>query len=103
MDEYRLRLHGVVPMNQGHARKKRGPASPENRSDDRFTLPACEQELEKAQTLLVDALRRYADFFDYAPTGFAKFDPQGIIRDINLTGADLLGVERGKLSGRDFA
>src|SRR5215467_1504628 len=41
----------------------------------------------------------YADLYDFAPVGFASLDRSGVVRDINLTGAQLLGRERGGLVG----
>jgi PAS domain S-box-containing protein len=67
--------------------------------------PEAESELELQETrrLLVESLHRYADFFDFAPVGFARFDRKGIVRDINMTGAAMLGEERPELIDRDFA
>src|SRR5262245_51103577 len=41
----------------------------------------------------------YADLYDFAPVGFATLDRAGIVRDINLTGAYLLGHDRAGLLG----
>ena len=40
---------------------------------------------------------RYADLFDFSPTGFLVLDRQGILKDVNLTGARMLGAERKRL------
>src|SRR5262245_66363304 len=41
----------------------------------------------------------YADLYDFAPVGFASLDRAGIVRDINLTGAHVLGHDRAGLLG----
>ena len=45
-----------------------------------------------------DALRsRYADLYDFAPTGYCTVDLLGLIRQINLAAAILLGVKRSEV------
>jgi diguanylate cyclase (GGDEF)-like protein/PAS domain S-box-containing protein len=47
-----------------------------------------------------DALRdRYADLYDFAPLGYFTLDAQGVIIDLNLAGAVLLGI-KGSQKGR---
>jgi len=41
----------------------------------------------------------YADLYDFAPVGYVTFDAKGCIREINLAGAALLGMERPRLLG----
>ncbi len=60
-------------------------------------------ELRQAQERLEEARERYADLYDFAPVGYATLDRAGIIRDINLTGAALLGAPRGDLIGRSLS
>ncbi|MGA7750028.1 MAG: diguanylate cyclase [Gallionella sp.] len=42
-------------------------------------------------------LLRYIDFYDFAPVGYLTLTDKGLISEINLTGAALLGMERNKL------
>lgn len=58
------------------------------------------RELRQAQERLEEARERYADLYDFAPVGYATLHPTGHIRDINLTGATLLGAARDDLIGR---
>ncbi|MFW6114051.1 MAG: sensor histidine kinase [Actinomycetota bacterium] len=61
------------------------------------------RELRKVQQELEESRNRYADLYDFAPVGYASLDGKGVIRDINLTGSTMLGVERGRLIGMPFA
>ena len=45
----------------------------------------------------------YAELYDYAPVGYFTFDAHGVIREVNLSGAQLLGVERQQLTNKPFA
>ncbi|HSJ99862.1 MAG TPA: ATP-binding protein [Kofleriaceae bacterium] len=58
------------------------------------------RELQQAQERIEEARERYADLYDFAPVGYATLHPTGHIRDINLTGATLLGAARDDLIGR---
>ena len=50
-------------------------------------LRASQQELEQAR-------ERYVDFYDFAPVGYLTLNDRGMISEINLTGAAMIGVER---------
>lgn len=50
-----------------------------------------------------DALgERYADIYDFAPVGYFTLDQQGVIVDLNLAGAILLGIKRTEKSRHRF-
>jgi PAS domain S-box-containing protein len=61
------------------------------------------RELRESQELLEESRSRYADLYDFAPVGYCTFDSGGRIREINLTGAALLGAPRDTLIGRPFS
>lgn len=51
-----------------------------------------------------DSLReRYADIYDFAPVGYFTLDPLGVIIDMNLAGAVLLGTKGSQKSRHRFA
>ena len=60
------------------------------------------RELRKAQERLEEANSRYADLYDFSPVGYVGLDEKGIIREINLTGSSMLGIERSRLIGKPF-
>ncbi len=60
------------------------------------------RELREAQLLLERSRARYADLYDFAPVGYVTSDDEGIIREINLAAAGMLGVERSRLVGVPF-
>ena len=52
------------------------------------------EELRQAQETITETGNRYADLYDFAPVGYVTLDPQGLILEVNLTGAGLLGASR---------
>lgn len=60
------------------------------------------QTLQETHVELEQSLERYADLYDFAPTGYFLLTANGIIREANLAGADLLGKERSCLMDRKF-
>ncbi|HEV3189195.1 MAG TPA: histidine kinase dimerization/phospho-acceptor domain-containing protein, partial [Polyangiaceae bacterium] len=61
------------------------------------------RELREVQERLEASRARYAELYDRAPVGYATLDEHGVVVDINLTGAALLGRERDQLIGVRFA
>ncbi len=57
-------------------------------------------ELREARDEIETQLGRYTDLYDFAPVGYYSVDEQGLILEVNLTGAALLGVERSRLLKR---
>jgi PAS domain S-box-containing protein len=60
------------------------------------------QKLRESQHRIEEALLRYSDLYDFAPVGYLSLDKQGVIHEINLTGASMLGKERKYLLGRSL-
>jgi len=57
-------------------------------------------EIQGARDQLEAMLERFTDLYDFAPVGYFSIDEQGLILEVNLTGAALLGVERSQLIDR---
>ena len=60
------------------------------------------EELKLSKLETEDALVKYSDLYDFAPIGLFAFDAEGLIQEVNLAGAKLLGVERRNLMNRHF-
>jgi PAS domain S-box-containing protein len=60
------------------------------------------EELRRAQETITETGNRYADLYDFAPAGYVTLDLQGIINEVNLTGARLLGAPRDSLLQKPF-
>jgi PAS domain S-box-containing protein len=60
------------------------------------------EQLEQARTEIQKALERYTDLYEFAPVGYFTLDHDGTIRQVNLTGSGLLGVDRSRLVNRRF-
>jgi PAS domain S-box-containing protein len=61
------------------------------------------EELCRAQDELELSRNKYVELYDFAPAGYFIFDAQGLIREVNLAGAQLLGIERERLATTPFA
>lgn len=59
-------------------------------------------ELKRAKVETEKALIKYSNLYDFAPTGLFTLDASGLILEVNLTGANLLGMERYKLFKKRF-
>jgi PAS domain S-box-containing protein len=57
-------------------------------------------ELQRARVEVEAALERYTELYDFAPVGYFSIDEQGLIQEVNLTGAALLDVARSRLLQR---
>ncbi len=60
------------------------------------------EELTRARDEAEAERERYLDLYDFAPVGYLTLDVNGVIRQMNLTGARLLGGERSRLLNRRF-
>lgn len=61
------------------------------------------QELQEIYQRLEESRDRYADLYDFAPIGYATLDDTGVIEEINLTGAQMFGIDRSRLIGMPFS
>jgi PAS domain S-box-containing protein len=61
------------------------------------------EELLRTLKALEESNNKYSDLYDFAPVGYFTIHKDGIIIEANLTGANLLGVERGLLIGKPLS
>lgn len=59
-------------------------------------------ELKRSRAEVEALLHQYTDLYDFAPVGYFTLGRDGTIRRVNLTGAQLIGLERVELTGRRF-
>lgn len=68
----------------------------------RFELEIQNEELRAAKEEIAAGFERYVDLYDFAPVGYFTFGGSGLIREVNLTGARMLGTERSRLVNKRF-
>ncbi|MBU3949553.1 MAG: sigma 54-interacting transcriptional regulator [Proteobacteria bacterium] len=59
-------------------------------------------ELRRVQEELELSRDKYSELYDFAPVGYFTFDTRGLILEANLTGCQLLGIERQLLVNKPF-
>jgi formate hydrogenlyase transcriptional activator len=60
------------------------------------------EELRQAREELEGTGNKYAELYDFAPISYFTFDARGLIREVNLAGAHLLGIDRQQLANTPF-
>jgi two-component system cell cycle sensor histidine kinase/response regulator CckA len=60
------------------------------------------EQLEQTRAETEAALELYTNLYEFAPAGYFSLDRDGTIRQVNLTGSGLLGVDRSRLVNRHF-
>lgn len=60
------------------------------------------ETLRQTQLSLEEARDRYQSLYEFAPVGYLTLTPEGLITEINLAGANLLGNERKKILQTSF-
>ena len=89
-------------------KKKKAPARPQMNNQlllDELQMRQLELEIQnksliQAQAAADTALNQYTDLYDFAPVGYFTLAHDGTIRQANLAGATLLGVEHYELTRR---
>jgi diguanylate cyclase (GGDEF)-like protein/PAS domain S-box-containing protein len=61
------------------------------------------EALQQSQLELEKSRDRYMDFYDFSPIGYITLDENGLITELNLTGAAMMGMARNKLRTQRFA
>jgi diguanylate cyclase (GGDEF)-like protein/PAS domain S-box-containing protein len=105
------RLHRQAEAKLSERKKKTGPL-PATESDTRrlvhelqvhqIELEMQNEELIQARAELEALLIQYTDLYDFAPVGYFTLARDGAIQQVNLAGANLLGMERSNLTERRF-
>jgi PAS domain S-box-containing protein len=60
------------------------------------------EELRRARAELEESHAKYVDLYDFSPMGYFIFDKKGLIKEVNVTGANMLGMEKRLLRARPF-
>jgi PAS domain S-box-containing protein len=74
----------------------------ENLKIHQIELEMQNDELRSIQAKLEISQSRYFKLYDFAPVGYVTMNPKGIILEINLTAADMLGFPRNQLISKNF-
>lgn len=61
------------------------------------------EELQRAHTAMEASRDHYMEYYELAPVGYFAVNRDGVISEINLTGAAMLGVDRVDLINRRMA
>lgn len=68
----------------------------------RIELEMQNENLRQLQIEMEESRDRYVDLYEFAPAGYLTISREGLIFDVNLAGAAMLGVERKKLIQQHF-
>jgi diguanylate cyclase (GGDEF)-like protein/PAS domain S-box-containing protein len=107
-DSGKLRRLAETKYNQNHAQKDPLPSEVDIQrlvhelQVHQIELEMQNEELLRARAELEDWLKRFTDLYDFSPVGYFTLGRDGSVSQVNLSGAYLLGVERGQLVGRQF-
>lgn len=58
------------------------------------------EELQRSNNAMEESRDYYLDFYEFAPVGYITLARDGLIREINLTGCAMLGVDRFRIMSR---
>ncbi len=103
-----LRRRAEARLRQDRALRALPPVEDARRLVHELQVHQVELEMQNAELLrtrneLEISLANYTDLYDFAPEGYCTLGLEGRIRQVNLTGAALLGGERSGLLGRTFS
>jgi PAS domain S-box-containing protein len=75
----------------------------EELQNQQIELELQNDELRLAREELEISKNKYTELYDFAPVGYFTFDQFGVIREVNHTGAQMLGIERRLLADQPFS
>ena len=61
------------------------------------------EDLRKSQEEVSSLYNQYHELYDHAPVGYFSLDKDGIIRNVNVKGAELLQLNKKEIIGRGFS
>ncbi|MHB8369944.1 MAG: sensor domain-containing protein [Leptospirales bacterium] len=61
------------------------------------------EELRRTQSALEESRNRYMDLYEFAPVGYVTLSREAIVKEINLSGSTLFGVDRNQMLNHRFA
>lgn len=106
--EFRLRAEKKIAKTVAGSRNLTGssPGESENLIHElrvhQIELKMQNEELRRIQGELEKSRNMYSHLFDFSPFGYFSISEKGIIEQVNLTAAAMVGVERGNLVGKAF-
>jgi PAS domain S-box-containing protein len=104
-DENRSNTELLRGMAEADLARRPGDAGPTHSTEallhelqvHQIELEMQNESLHQAQAALEEMRDHYADLYDLAPVGYLTLDADGMIEEVNLAAAMLLGMERGQL------
>jgi PAS domain S-box-containing protein len=61
------------------------------------------EELILARTAAEEAAEKYTEIFDFSPIGYFVLNKEGVVIELNLSGAEMLGKDRSSLKNSVFS
>jgi PAS domain S-box-containing protein len=61
------------------------------------------EELRSTRAKLEESSNRYAELYDFSPVGYFTITARGLVREANLTGAEMLGVTKRLVTDKPFS
>ena len=101
-DELIARLHALESAQTERATRFERDRLVHELNVHQVELEAQNEQLREAHDELLAAGNRYQDLYDFAPIAYCTFDNRGVVLEINLTGASLLGHDRSRIIGKPF-
>lgn len=106
-DELRRQTENLLSTTAGNARPARLPNQLSTLIDElrlyEAELRLQNEELRRAQEELRILRDRYFDLYDRAPVGYFTLNRRGMITEVNLAGAVLLGIPRSEMGLQGFS
>jgi len=96
-------VEGIRADRAVHKSKERLTKSESELSNNRIELEMQAEELRRSNLALGESRDKYLDLYEFAPLAYLMISDKGMIMDLNLTAATLLGIERSKLKKASFS